>query len=365
MEKRQSSLSTSRKSRSRKSLLKHAGPIDEGKLAEYSSCGKKVKSRSKSRTPQTKLRNNKSIMASSGTVQDVKTSSGFSFDNMYKKNAKASATAVNQDYLHLICEKLNAHAMDRAHDISEHSTWNSEVVSFSGIADTTITALDCNVNEVAAATIIVSSDSNVKEGAKGFQNASSNVRCETSHSNKVAIPTEEKNTGAKRPQTACVDIDGSTVNTSKKLVPESRLADVIPQKHGDDASGNGCSTASAAELKAVSPNKVPISKVQNTVSRRTRNAFTRMDDARVAPNLEEISQENKLNPTKVFDIGNAGEHEQNPPKELPSTKVWNTTAKKSQKSINDMNNDALVYKTEAVPAKSLLGDLFFEDNVKD
>jgi topoisomerase (DNA) II binding protein 1 len=359
--KQQSSLSTSRQSRPRKTLLKNTDPVNEGKLTEFSSCGKNVKSPSKSRTPPNAMKKNKSTMSSSGTVQDRKTSAGFSYDNMGGKNAESIASAVNQDCLYLMGETGNAHVKDHASDISQHGSRNSQIVSCSGIAETTVTGLDGNGNEVAAPTITVSSDANVKEGAKQFQNASSNVQGETSHSKKDKI-SAERIAGAKRPRGAFMEIDGSYVDTSKKIIPESRSAEVVPPKHDATASENGCSTASAAEPKAISPKKVP--RVRNTVAKRTRNALTKMDDARVAPNLE-ISQENtELNP-KVSDIANAVEHKNNPPKKLPNTRVRNTAAKKSQKSVTNKGTEALVAKTETAAAESLFDDLFPEDNVED
>jgi topoisomerase (DNA) II binding protein 1 len=354
--------STSRQSRPRKTLLKNAGPVNEGKPTEFSSCGKNVKSPSKSRTLLNAMKKNKSTTSSSGTVQDRETIAGFSFDNMGGKNAESVASAVNQDCLHLVGETGNAHAKDHAPYISQHGSRNSQIVSCSGNAETTITGLDGNDNEVAAPTITVSSDGNVKEGAKQFRNASSNVQGETSHSKKVKI-SAERIASAKRPRSTFMEIDGSDVDTSKKIVPESRSAEVVPPKHDATASENGCSTASAAEPKAISPKKLHIPRVRNTVAKRTRNALTKMDDARVAPNLE-ISQENtELNP-KFSDIANAVEHKNNP-KKLPNTRVRNTAAKKSQKSVTNMSTEALVGKTETTAAESLFDDLFPEDNVED
>ncbi|GJN31236.1 hypothetical protein PR202_gb19606 [Eleusine coracana subsp. coracana] len=312
LEKQQSSLSTSRRSRSMKTLHKHAVPVDLGKLAEYSSCGNKnVKSLSKSRTLPKAMKKNKFTTSSSATVQDEKKSSDFSFDNVDGNNAEASASPVNQDLLHLKHETGNAH-QDQAHDISEHGSRISQVVSCSGIADTTITAPVGSDNEVGAVTTMVSSD-NAKEGAKRFQDASSNVQGETSHSKKVEIPTESI-AGAKRPRNACMEIDGLVINTRKKPVSEPWPAEVIPCKYDDTASKNGCRTASAAEVKADSPKKVSLPRVRNTVTRKTRNALTKMDDAQVAP------------------------------KE---------------------SNETLVDKTETMAAGSLFEDLFPEDHVED
>ncbi|TVU47343.1 hypothetical protein EJB05_06940 [Eragrostis curvula] len=367
LEKQQSSISTSRRSRASKTSLKHDGPVSGVKLAEYSSCGKNAKSRSKSRTPLKAMTKTKCTTSPSASVQDGKTSSGFSVDNMDGKDAEASASAVNQDLLHLMCERGNAHAKDQAHDISDYGSRNSQVVSCSGFADTTVTAFNGNSNDVLATPKFklekMPSDANMKESAKRFRDASSNVQDEASHSKKVANPTE-KNGGSKSPRSASMEIDGSVVNTGNKPVSESRPTEVIPHNHADAAPKTGCSTASAAKLKIVSPKKVPISGVRNIVARRTRNALTRMDDSRIAPNLEEISQKDTEMNTKVSDSANADGHKNSLPKKLSNTRVRHTAEKNSQKFVTDMSSEALVDKTEAVAAESLFDDLFLEDNVK-
>ncbi|XP_062210986.1 BRCT domain-containing protein At4g02110-like [Phragmites australis] len=368
----QSSLSTSRQSRFRTNSLKHGGPINGVHLPEYSSNGKNVKSLLKARTSLKAMTENRCTTSPLATVQDGKTSSGFSFRNKDGEDAQASGNAVNQDSLHLLHEIGNARTEDQSCDMSVHSSRNSQVVSCSGNADTKITdAPDVNNKEVAVASdfkLEKVSDTTVKKGTKRFQDTSSHFQGETSYSKKVAIPIE-RNAGAKRPRNASIEADGSVPNSGNKVVSESRPAKVIPREHADPASKNSCSIASAAELKPISPKKVLICRVRNTVAKRAQDAHSKFDDAQVPSSLEfgkVVSQENiEINRKKFFDTANADEHQINSPKKLPNTRVRNTAAKRSRKSDTNMSNETLIDKTETVAAGSLFDDLFASDNVED
>ncbi|KAL6649792.1 hypothetical protein ACP70R_014016 [Stipagrostis hirtigluma subsp. patula] len=366
---KQQSLSASRQSRSEKTSLKHGGPVNGVMLREYSSSGTNIKSLPKSRTSLKLMTENK-CNTSPVTVQDGKTSSGFSFQNKDGEAAQASGNAVNHNCSRLMHETRNTCKKGQAHDTSVHS---SQVVSCSGNVDTKITdALDTNDNGVAIASKFKNgkmvSDGNVKGGAKQFLDTSSNVQGKPNYSKEVPIPIG-RSAGAKRRRSASMEADGSVVNCGRKLVPESRPAEVILHEHADPASKNGCNTASAAKLKTISPKKVPTSRLRNTAAKRTWNAHAKMDDAQLASNLEfskAVSQENtEKNPQKSCDIANADGHKRNSPKKLPNTRVRNTATKRSWKFETDMNNEALVDKTETVAAESLFDDLFSSDNVED
>ncbi|PVH32814.1 hypothetical protein PAHAL_9G493600 [Panicum hallii] len=365
--KQQSSLSTSRKTRSRKTSIKHGGPINGIKLPESSSSDKNVKSLPKARMSLKAMAENKST-SPSPTVQDGRTRSSFSFQNKDREDTQGSGNAVNQDCLH---EIGSACTKDQAHDKSVRSSSISHVVSSSGNAGTKITdPLKVNDNEVAVASNSelekVVSVASVKEGKKRFKDTSRNALGETSNSKKVATHVG-RNAGAKRPRGASIEAEGSPINSGKKVVSESWPG--FPHEHADPASKSGCSSASAAELKTNPPKKALICRVTDIVAKRTRNACAKIDDARLASGLEFSkvnSQEHiEINPKKFFDIQNADEHQRNSPKKIPSTRVSNKAAKRSRKSDTNTSNETLVDKSETVATGSLFDDLFPSDNVEE
>ncbi|KAG2552533.1 hypothetical protein PVAP13_9KG467100 [Panicum virgatum] len=342
------SLSTSRKTRSRKTSLKHGGPINGIKLPESSSSDKNVKSLPIARMSLKAMAENKCTASPSPTVPDGRTRSSFSFQNKDREDTQGSGNAVNQDCLH---EIGSARTEDQAHDKSVRSSSNSHVVSSSGNAGTKITdPLKVNDNVVAVASNSelekVVSDANVKEGKKQFQDTSSKALGETSNSKQVATHVG-RNVGAKRPRGAGIEAEGSAINSGKKVVPESWLA--IPHEHVDQASKKGCISASAAELKTNPPKKTLICGMTDIVAKRTRNACAKINDARLASRLEfgkVNSQENiEINPKKIFDTENADEHQRSSPKKLPNTRVRNS-AKRSRKSDTITSNETLVDKSE-------------------
>ncbi|TKV96560.1 hypothetical protein SEVIR_9G436000v4 [Setaria viridis] len=365
--KQQFSLSTSRQRRSRKTSLKHGGLINGIKLPESSSSDKNVKSSLKARMSLKAMVENKCTRTPSPAVQDGKTS--FSFQNKDGEDTQGSGNAVNQDCLH---EIGNLRTKDQAHDKSVHNSSNSHVVSSSGNVGTKVTD-PLKVNDYEEPVVSnselerVVSDANVKdkEDAKRLQDTSSNVQGETSYSKKVATP-ERRNAGAKRPRSASIEAEGSAINSGKKVVTESWPAEVIPHENADPASKNGCTMASAAELKTNPSKKALICRVTDTVAKRTRNACAKTDDTQVASSLEfskVISQENiEANPKKFFDTGNADEQQRNSPKKIPNTRVRNTAAKRSRKSDINTSNEPLVDKTGTVATGSLFDDLFPSDN---
>ncbi|RLN38618.1 BRCT domain-containing protein [Panicum miliaceum] len=338
--KQQSSLSTSRKTRSRKTSLKHGGPINGIKLPESSSSDKNVKSLPKARMSLKAMAENKCTSSPSPTVQDRRTRSSFSFQNKDGEDTHGSGNAVNQDCLH---EIGSACTKDQAHDKSVRSSMasNSELEK-------------------------VASDASVKEGKKRFKDTSSNAMGETSNSKKVATHVG-RNTGAKRPRGASIEAEGSAINSGERVAPESWPA--FPHEHADPASKSGCNSASAAELKTNPPKKAPICRVTDIVAKRTRNACAKIDDAQLASGLEFSkvnSQENiEINPKKFFDTENADEHQRTLPKKIPSTRVSNKAAKRSRKSDTNTSNETLFDKSETVAAGSLFDDLFPSGNVEE
>ncbi|CAN6313071.1 unnamed protein product [Urochloa humidicola] len=369
--KQQSCLSTSRQTRSRKTSLKHGGPSTGIKLPGSSPSDNNVKSVSKTRMSLKEMAENKCTTSPSPTVQDGKTSSGFSFQNTDRQNTKGSGNAANKDIFLEIGNALTK-GLTRD-DKSKHSSSNSQVVSSSGRSSTKITdALKVNDNETAVVSNSkvekVVSDASVKESTKRFQDTSSNVQGGTSYSKKEATSIR-RSADAKRCRSASIEAEGSAINSGNKLVPESLPDEVIPHEHADPASKKGCSTASLAELKSNPPNKAQICRGTDTVAKRTRNACVKIDDAWVASGLEfnnVISEENiDINLKKVFDTKNVDELQRNSPKKLPNTRVRNTVVKRSQKCDTNTNNEMLVDKTETVAAGSLFDDLFPSDNVED
>ncbi|KAG2541393.1 hypothetical protein PVAP13_9NG678500 [Panicum virgatum] len=362
--KQQSSLSTSRETRSRKTSLKHGGPINGIKLPESSSSDKNVKSLPKARMSLKAMEESKRTTSPSPTVPDGRTRSSFSFQNKDREDAQGSGNAVNQDFLH---EIGSVRTKDQARDKSVRSSSNSRVVSSSGNAGTKITdSLKVNDNEVAVASNSelekVVSDANVKEGKNRFQDTSSNALGETSNSKKVATHVG-RNAGAKRPRGASIEDEGS----AKKVVPESWPA--IRHGHADPASRSVCSSAGAAELKTNAPKKTLICGVTDIVAKRTRNACAKIDNARLTSRLEFSkvnSQENvEINHKKFFGTENADEHQRSSPKKIPNTRVRNKAAKRSRKSDTNTSNETLVDKSETVAAGSLFDDLFPSDNVEE
>ncbi|CAM0947202.1 unnamed protein product [Alopecurus aequalis] len=73
----------------------------------------------------------------------------------------------------------------------------------------------------------------------------------------TATPRARK-TGAKRPFSASMEIDGSVVNNGKAVVSESETDKMIPCQHADATPKNGSSIASATERETISPHKVPV-----------------------------------------------------------------------------------------------------------
>ncbi|CAL4922272.1 unnamed protein product [Urochloa decumbens] len=355
---KQSSLSTSRQTRCRKTSLKHSGSGDNN-----------VKSLSKARMSLTEMAENKCTTSPSPTVHDGKTSSGFSFQNKDRKNTEGSGNAGKQDFLLEIGKDLTK---GQTRDKSKHTSSNSQVVSSSGRSGTKIAdALKVNDNDMAVASNSkvekVVCDAGVKESTKLFQATSSIVQGETSYSKKAATPIG-RNAGAKRSRSASIEAEGSAINSGKKVVSESRHAEVITHGHADLASKKGCSKASTVELKTNPPNKTKICRVTDTVAKRTRNACGKIDDARIASSLElnkVIAEENiEINLKSVFDTENPDE-QGNSPKKIPNTRVRNTAAKRSRKSDTNTSNETLVDKTETVATGSLFDDLFPADNVED
>jgi topoisomerase (DNA) II binding protein 1 len=338
--KQHSSFSTSRQTRSRKTSLKHGGPISGIKLPEYSSSDK-VKSLRKARMPFKATAESKCTMSSSATVQDGKTSAGFQFQNKDGESTQPSGDELN--------ETGNACTKDQAHEKSVHSSSNSQVVPSYGNAGNRIAdPVKVNGNEVAVASNSelekVVSDATVKESTKQFQDTSRNVQAETSYSKK-APTTIRRNAGVKRHRSANIESEGSVINSDKKVVPESSPAKVIHHEHADPVSKNGYSASCAAELKTNSPKKAPICRVTNTVAKRTRSACTKIDDAWVGSSLEfskVMCQENiEINPQKNLDTANVDEQQRNSPKKIPNSRVRNRAAKRSwkheQRYINGQN----------------------------
>ncbi|CAL4939038.1 unnamed protein product [Urochloa decumbens] len=363
---KQSSLSTSRQTRSRKTSLKHSGPITGIKLSESSPSDNNVKSLSKARMSLKEMAENKCTTSPSPTVQDRKTSSGFSFQNKDKKNTEGSCNATNQDFL---LEIGNGLTKGQTCDKSKHASSNSQVLSSSDRSGTKITdALKVNDNDMAVVSNSkvekVVCDASVKESTKRFQATSNSVHGETSYSKKAATPIG-RNAGAKRSRSASVEAKESAINNGKKVVPDSRTA---PHGHANLASKKGCSTTSTAELKTNPPKKAQICRVTDIVAKRTRNACAKIDNAWVASSSElnkVISGENiEINLKKVFDTENADE-QGNSPKKIPNTRVRKTAAKRSRKSDTNTSNKMLVDKIETVAAGSLFDDLFPLDNVDD
>ncbi|WVZ56660.1 hypothetical protein U9M48_007154 [Paspalum notatum var. saurae] len=362
----QVSLSTSRQTRSRRTL-KHGGSANGIKPPQYSTSAKNEKSLPKARKSLKAVAENKCTTIPSANVQDGETSSGFSFQNKDREETQGSCSAVNQDLLH---EIGNARMKDRIHEKSVHNSSNSQVIS-SGNAGTKITdPLKDNNNVVA---VVPNSEvgklepgAHVKEGLERFQDTSSNVQGETGYSKKVTAPIK-RNAGSKRPRGASVEAEGSLISSGKKVVPESWPAEVTPHEHADSPSKNGCSTASAAELKTNPPKKTATCRVTDTVAKRTRSACAKMDGAQVASCSEfsdAIAHENiETNPKRFFDIANP-EH-RNSPKKIPNTRVRNASVKRSLKADINMSNETLVDKTETVAAGSLFDDLFPLNNVED
>ncbi|KAL6901948.1 hypothetical protein ACP4OV_004824 [Aristida adscensionis] len=363
---KQQSLYPGKQSKSRKTSLKHGGPVNGMKSSEYSSSDKNVKSLSKSRTLHKAMSENKCAVSPSVTSQDGKTSPGFSIENKGREAARASGNAVNKDCrLH---ETGNACTKNQAQDTSVHRSQ----VSCYGNADTKIAdAPDVNNNEVAIALNfepeMLVSDANVEVGTKRFQDTSCNVPGETSYSKQESVPIESS-AGGKRPRSTSMEADGLIAKSGKKAVSGSRPAEIFSCEHAESSSKIGCTNASAVEFKTPTK-KVPICDVRNTMAKRTRSAHTTMEDAQSAPNLEfskVISQENiEKSPRKLCDSANADEHQRKSPKKLPNTRVRNTTAKRSRKFEAVMNSETLVDKTETIVAGSLFDDLFSSDDVED
>ncbi|KXG39536.1 BRCT domain-containing protein At4g02110 isoform X2 [Sorghum bicolor] len=366
-----SSFSTSKQTRSRKTSLKHGGPIGGIKLPDYSSSDKNVKSLRKARMSFKATTESKCTMSSSATVQDGKTSAGFQFQNKDGESTQISGNAVNQDCLN---EIGNACTKDQAHEKSVNSSNNSQVVPYYGNAGNRIAdPVKVNGNEVAVASSSelkkVVSDATVKESTQQFQNTSRNVQAETSYSKK-APTTIRRNAGVKRHLSANIESEGSVINSDKKVVPESSPAKVmIHHEHAGPVSKNGNSAACAAELKINPPKKAPICRVTDTVAKRTRSACTKIDGTWVGSSLQfskVMPQENiEINPTKNLDTANANEQQRNSPKKIPNTRVRNRAVKRSLKSDTNMSNDTLMVKAETVAAGSLFDDWFPSGNVED
>uniref|UniRef100_A0A804LIY8 BRCT domain-containing protein n=1 Tax=Zea mays TaxID=4577 RepID=A0A804LIY8_MAIZE len=386
--KERSSFSTSRQARSRKTSLKHGGPINGIKLSEYSSSDKNVKSLQKGRMSFKAMTESKCAMSSSATVQDGKTSAGFPFQDKDGESTHSSGNAANQDCLN---EIGNAFTKDPAHDKSVHSSNNSQVVpSYRNASSRIEDPVKVNGNEMAVASNSelekVVSDATVKESTKQFQDTSRNVQAETSYSKK-APTTIRRNAGVKRHRSADIEAEGSVINSAKKVVPESWPAKgsvinsakkVVPEswpakvihgEHADPASKNGYSTSCAAELKTNRPKKALICRVTNTVAKRTRGACAKKDDARVSSSLEfskVTSQENfEIISPKKLDTANADEQRRNSPKKIQNTRVRNRATKRSWKSDTNMSNDTVMDKAETVAAGALSDDLLPTDNVED
>nr|CAB3501067.1 unnamed protein product [Digitaria exilis] len=358
--KEQSSLSTSRQTRSRKTSLKHGNLINGIKLPESSSRDKNVKSLSKARMSLKEMAENKHT-SPSPTVQDGESGSGFSFQNKDGDDTQGCGNAVNQD-----C--LNARTNDQAHDKSVHNSSNSQVFSSSGNSGIKITD-PLKVYDKDVAMVSNSELEKVVSNANGKEVTTTprNIQGETSYSKKLETPSR-RNAGAKRPWSASIKAEGSDNNSGKKVLPESWPAGVIPHEHADPASKNGCSPASAAKLKTNPPKKALMCKVSDTVAKRTRNACAKIDDARADSSLEfskVISQNIETDSNKFFDIENADRLQRISPKKIPNNRVRNSAAKRSRTSDTNMSNETLVDKTETVAAESLFDDLFPSDNVED
>ncbi|KAL5210251.1 hypothetical protein ABZP36_005874 [Zizania latifolia] len=361
--------SGSSKSRSRKTSLKHGIPFDGVKLSEYSA----------SKTDAQPLLKPKEMVTTSpsATVQDGKRCLDFSSQNKDGEYAQAhgNADAVNHDGLSPRHNIENIHTKSRTSDISLHITRNSKLLPCSGNGDTLMTdALDASNNELTVASNCkperVVPDENVKADVKDFSGASGNVKYKTSYSKKVAS-RKAKNAFARGPPSDSMVVDGPVVNNGKTVVSESEPHKMITHEHVGATGKDGSDSAIVAGYRTTFSEKVPVAGTGDSISKTLRNVHTKRNDAQAASNLEfgkVVSEENTgtaTDPKKFVSSASTEEHQRNSQKELPTTRVRSSVAKRSQISNSKMTGESSVDKTEAVAAKSLFDDLFPSENIDD
>ncbi|KAF0910110.1 hypothetical protein E2562_001338 [Oryza meyeriana var. granulata] len=360
--------SGSSKSRSR-TALKHGNLVDGIKLPEYSASGTNAQP-----PPLPKELLTTSLSA---TVQDVKRCPDFSFQNKDGEYAQDSGNVLNQDGLPLMHKTEKVHPKVRTSDISLHTSRNSKLVPSSGNGDTEMSdALGVSKNEAAVASNCnpekVVRDENVKaDHLKDFPGTSNNVCLVKQGYLKEVASRKATNAGTKRPRSASKVVDGPVVNNGKAVVSESEPDKMIAHEHIGETAKYGPDNSNAAECRTNSSDKVPIDGVRSSICKRLQNFHTKKNDTHASSNLESskmISEENTetgINPRKFVSNATTEEHQTNSPKELPSTSMRNTVAKRSRISDSKMTGESSVDKTETVAAKSLFDDLFPFQNIDD
>ncbi|KAM0881776.1 hypothetical protein ACQ4PT_032729 [Festuca glaucescens] len=186
---------------------------------------------------------------------------------------------------------------------------------------------------------------------------------------KTKATPRARNTGAKRPHSDSMEVDGLVVNNGKAVVSESETEKMLPCQLASATSKKGSSSASVTERKTTSSKKVPFGGVRSAHAKRQQSVHIEVNDAQIGSELElnkVISQENiETGPKRFCSSALDAEHERKSPKKLPNTRVKSTVAKKSRKSDTNMTIESPADKAEKVTAESLFDDLFPSENVED